>query len=266
MQIKVLGPLEATENGKSIVPTAAKPRQILALLAIRAGEVVSVPTILEEIWGEDPPRSALTTLQTYILQLRRLIERARQAGDAKEVLATKFNGYVIPSAAVTVDAREYERLAEAGTRAWELGDYPSASRMLREALDLWSGEALVDVQCGMSLTIEVTSLEQGRMGTLETRVDADLRLGRHHAMLGELAVLTARNPMHENLCAKFMLALYRAGQQWRALEVFCQLRNFLTEELGVEPSARMQRLQQAILSSDAALELPEDRPVAGQPA
>jgi DNA-binding SARP family transcriptional activator len=257
LDIKVLGSLEATINGRSVAPSAAKPRQILALLALRAGEVVSVPTLLEEIWGEDPPRSALTTVQTYILQLRRLIGHALDGGAAKNVLVTRFNGYLLPAEVVRVDAQSYDRLSEAGTRAWELGDYVSASRLLRQALDLWSGQVLVDVQKGMPLGIEVTRLEQSCIGVLETRIDADLRLRRHHALLGELAVLIARNPMHENLCAKFMVALYRSGQQWRALEVFAGLRRALADELGIEPSARMQRLQHALLVSDPSLDLPE---------
>src|SRR5690606_792280 len=101
MRIKVLGPLEATRNGQSVAPTAAKPRQILALLALRAGEVVPVPTLVEEIWGEDPPRSALTTMQTYILQLRRLIGRSSDSGSAKDILVTRYNGYLFPADAVT---------------------------------------------------------------------------------------------------------------------------------------------------------------------
>lgn len=266
IDIKVLGPLEATENGQSVAPTAAKPRQILALLALRAGEVVPVPTLVEEIWGEDPPRSALTTMQTYILQLRRLIGRTLPPGAAKEVLATRYNGYVFPAEAVMVDAQTYERLADEGNRAWECGDYRSASRLLREALDLWSGEVLVDVQQGMPLSVEVTRLEQSRIGVLETRIDAELRLGRHHVLLGELAMLVARNPMNENLCAKFMTALYRSGQQWRSLEVYTRLRTALAGELGVEPSARLQRLQHAILSADPGLDLPDTRLYTAQTA
>ncbi|PKK13868.1 MAG: hypothetical protein BUE48_013635 [Thermomonospora sp. CIF 1] len=266
MRIKVLGPLEATRNGQSVAPTAAKPRQILALLALRAGEVVPVPTLVEEIWGEDPPRSALTTMQTYILQLRRLIGRSSDSGSAKDILVTRYNGYLFPADAVTVDAQEYEKLAEQGNRAWERGDYVAAAELLRKALDMWSGEALVDVQRGMPLSVEATRLEQSRIGVLETRIDAELRLGRHHALLGELAMLVARNPMHENLCAKFMIALYRSGQQWRALEVFRQLRMALANELGVEPSARLQRLQRSILSADPALDLPETGAFAAIPA
>jgi len=256
LEIKVLGPLEAVGKTQSIVPTAGKPRQILALLALRAGEVVPVSTLIEEIWGENPPRSALTTMQTYILQLRRLIGQIAP-GLAKEVLITRYNGYLLAAKSVRVDAHVYADLAAAANRCYEAGDYAEAARLSRQALTLWSGQVLIDVQKGMPLEIEVTCLEQSRISLLEIRIDAELRLGRHQAVLGELSMLVARNPMHENLCAMLMTALYRSGQQWRALGVFRQLRAALTAELGVEPSARLQRLQHAILTADPSLELPE---------
>jgi DNA-binding SARP family transcriptional activator len=257
VEIKVLGPLEAQENGRSITPTAGKPRQILALLALEAGQVVTVPTLIEELWGLEPPRSALTTLQTYIMHLRRLIDAAL-AGDgsatAKDVLATRCGGYVLNVAAGCVDVQAYERQAAAGARAAEAGDYRYASRLLRSALEVWRGPALVDVQAGLRLGIEVVRLEESRLGVLELGIDADLRLGRHYTLLSELAMLNASYPMHENICAQFMVALYRAGQQWRALEVYKRLRDTLVCELGVEPSVRLQRLQRSILKSETVLE------------
>lgn len=262
MDIKVLGPLEAHHDGRSITPSAAKPRQVLALLALRAGEVVTVPTLIEELWGVQPPRSALTTLQTYILQLRRRIEAALaggKAGNAKEMLVTRYGGYLLNVTANDVDVQTYERLAAAGCRAFEVGDYRSASRLLASALGVWRGQVLVDVQIGYGLTVEVARLEESRLGVLESRIDADLRLGRHQSLLAELAVLTAQHPMHENLCSQYMIALYRSGRQWRALDVFKTLRDTLVDELGVEPSARLQHLQRAILNSDPALEEPAIR-------
>ncbi len=253
LEIKVLGPFEATARDRSVVPTAAKPRQIFALLALRAGSVVPVPTLVEEIWGEVPPRSALTTLQTYILQLRRLIGSVAP-GQAKDILITRYNGYLLTADGVSVDAHAYGKRADQANQSWDSGDYHTASRLSREALRLWSGPALIDVHKGMPLEIEATCLEQSRIGLLETRIDADLRLGRHQALLGELSSLVARNPIHENLSAHFMIALYRAGQPWRALEVFRRLRAMLDNELCVEPSSRLQRLHQQILSASPALE------------
>ena len=253
MEIKVLGPLEAHENGRSVVPTAAKPRQILALLALEAGQVVPVPTLIEELWRLEPPRSALTTLQTYILHLRRQIDAALgPAGGAKDLLATRHNGYQL-NVEGGVDVHKYERLTAAGTRAAERGDHEAASRLLRSALEVWRGPALVDVQAGLRLGIEVIRLEESKLSVLELCIDADLRLGRHYPLLSELAKLNASYPMHENLCAQFMIALYRSGRQWRALDVFRNLRDTLVDELGVEPSARLQLLQRAILRSDPSL-------------
>ncbi len=257
MEVKVLGPLEAQVNGRSIVPTAAKPRQILALLALEAGQVVTVPALIEELWGMQPPRSALTTLQTYILHLRRFIDSAidgDEAGAAKDLLVTRCGGYLLNVEEGSVDVQRYERLAAAGARATEISDDESASRLLRSALAVWRGQVLVDVPAGLRLGIEVIRLEESKLGVLELCIDAELRLGRHYTLLSELAVLNASHPMNENLCAQFMVALYRSGRQWRAMDVYKRLRDTLVGELGVEPSARLQHLQRAILGSDPMLE------------
>jgi len=262
MDISVLGPLEAHVDGRSFTPSAAKPRQILALLALQVGQVVTVPALIEELWGMNPPRSALTTLQTYIMQLRRRIETAlantapapaTATASAKDMLVTRYGGYMLDIEPDDVDACRYERMVAGGTRAMEEGDCERASRLLRSGLEMWHGQALVDVQIGSRLGLEVTRLEESRMSVLETRIDADLRLGRHSTLLGELSVLAARYPTHENLCALYMIALYRSGRQWRALEIFKHLRETLVDELGVEPSARLQHLRRAILSADPAL-------------
>jgi SARP family transcriptional regulator, regulator of embCAB operon len=259
VKIKVLGPLEAHENGTSIVPTAAKPRQILALLALQVGQVVPVPTLMEELWGEKPPRSALTTLQTYILQLRRNIGRVLADGrpTAKDILVTRYNGYLLDVSPDDIDSKRYERLAEAGCRAAELGDHAGASRLLERALSMWRGDALVDVQIGARLGLEVAWLRESRLGAVEMRIAAELKLGRHLALLSELASLTAIHPLNENLCAHFMLALYRSGRQSQALELFMKTRQALVDELGVEPSARLQNLLRAILNSDPGLDQPD---------
>lgn len=257
MDVRVLGPLEARVNGRSIAPTAGKARQILALLALEAGQVVTVPTLIEELWGMQPPRSALTTLQTYILRLRRLIGSALMAEEttaAKDLLVTRCGGYLLNVQRGDIDVHAYEQLAAAGARAAEVGDTESASRLLRSALEVWRGPVLVDVQVGMRLGIEVIRLQESKLGALELCIDADLRLGRHYTLLSELATMNASYPMHENLCAQFMVALYRSGRQWRALDVYRTLRDTLVGELGVEPSARLQQLHRAILRSDPTLD------------
>lgn len=256
MEITVLGPLKAHERGVSIVPTAAKPRQILALLALQSDHVVTVPTLMEEIWGENVPRSAATTLQTYILQLRRNIAAALfadPARQAKDVLVTQHGGYLLQVQPGQVDVQEFEHLAASGRAAYDAGDFRAASDLLGSGLALWEGPALVDVRVGSVLELEVLRLDEDRMAALERRIDADLHLGRHADIVPELRVLVARYPMHENFCAQLMTALHRSGGAWRALEAYQRLRGTLVEELGMEPSAKLQRLQQAVLAGDQEL-------------
>ncbi|MER7488861.1 AfsR/SARP family transcriptional regulator [Streptomyces sp. NPDC126497] len=258
MKIQVLGTLCAEVNEKSIVPTAAKPRQILSLLALSPGRVVPVPTLMEELWGTKPPQSALATLQTYILQLRRRLGSAMgpdSPGTVKEVLTTRHGGYALETPPESVDVHAYERMVAEGRSAFDAGDDAVAADRFRQALALWQGPALVDVRTGPVLKIEVMRLEESRLGTVERRIDADLRLGRHTELLPELAQLTARHPQHEGLHSQAMLALYRSGRQASALDVYHRLRLRLVEGLGVEPSPRLQRLYQAMLVVDPQLDV-----------
>ncbi|WP_256106163.1 AfsR/SARP family transcriptional regulator [Streptomyces sp. ODS05-4] len=258
MEIRVLGPLSADVNGGSIVPTASKPRQILALLAFYPGRVVPVPTLMEEIWGTELPQSAMTTLQTYILQVRRRLGTAMgpdEPGSAKDVLATRHGGYLLQIPPDCVDVHRYEQWVGMGQSALEAGDDEKASTAFRSALAMWNGPALVDVRVGPVLEIEVLRLEESRLGTVERRIDADLRLGRHTELIAELTDLIARHPQHEGLHSQAMVALYRSGRQATALDVYRRLRARLIEELGVEPSPQLQRLHQAMLAVDPALDL-----------
>ncbi|WRZ87676.1 AfsR/SARP family transcriptional regulator [Streptomyces sp. NBC_01007] len=258
MRIQILGPLSAEVNGGSIVPTAGKPRQILALLALYPGRVMPVPTLMEEIWGTEPPQSALTTLQTYILQLRRRLGTAMGPGSpagVKDVLATRHGGYLLQIEPGCVDVHHYDRLAKEGQSAFEAGDNRVSADRFRTALELWQGPALVDVKAGPVLEIEAMRLEESRLVTVERRIDADLRLGRHAELIAELMELTARHPQHEGLHSQAMLALYRSGRQASALEVYRKLRMRLIEELGVEPSPQLQRMHQAMLAVDPALDV-----------
>ena len=257
MEIKLLGPLAARENGISVVPTAAKPRQILSLLALQSDRVVTVPTLMEEIWGEHIPRSATTTLQTYILQLRRKIGAALDGDPTrkpKEVLVTRHGGYLLQVQPGQIDILDFAQLKATGRDAFEAGDYRAASELLGSALELWHGPALVDVRVGPVLELEVLRLEEDRMAALEMRIDSDLKLGRHTELAPELRVLAAKHPMHENFCAQLMIALHRSGAAWRALEAYQRLRTALVGELGIEPSPRLQNLQRSVLAADPNLE------------
>ncbi|MEU1408793.1 AfsR/SARP family transcriptional regulator [Streptomyces sp. NPDC005728] len=252
MDIEVLGALSVRENGVSIVPTAPKPRQVLALLALNADQVVPVTALVEELWGGVPPRSARTTLQTYVLQLRELIAEALARGDgerltAKDILATVPGGYRLETRAGTVDYREFERRAGAGYRAMDAEDYTSAARLLADALSLWTGPALTDIQVGIRIDMEARRLEEARLCALDQRIEADLRLGRHRELLPELTVMVNQYRMHESVHGQFMLALHRSGRRGEALDVYQRLRTTLVSELGLEPSAALSRLQRSIL-------------------
>ncbi|MGW7290664.1 AfsR/SARP family transcriptional regulator [Streptomyces sp. NPDC054847] len=271
MDIEVLGGLAVRENGVPVTPTAPKPRQVLALLALHADRVVPVASLTEELWGQRPPRSARTTLQTYVLQLRELISAAlvHDTGprtpprtlhgtppgpgggrrSAKDVLVTSPGGYLLNTSGGTSDVREFELLAGQGYRAMDAGDFAGAARRLREALALWTGSALAGVRTGALLEMHARRLEETRLCALDQRIEADLRLGRHRELLGELTVLASRYRTHENLHGQFMLALHRSGRRSEALEVYQRLRGALVRELGLEPSTALRRLQRSILTA-----------------
>lgn len=257
IEIRVLGPLEVSVGGVSIVPTASKPSQLLAMLALNAGHVVTMVALTEEIWDCQPPRSGVPTLHTYILKLRRKLQDAL-AGEggvtSKDILITRRSGYLLNVAPGDVDAVRYDRLSTAGRQAVNEGDHETASRLLGEALALWRGPALADVPTGPQLAIEAMRLEENRLGDLHLRIEADLRLGRHHQLLGELATLCARHPLLENFCAQQMVALYRSGRQSQALEAYLRLRADMRTQLGVEPSPRVRQLQRAILTGHAVMD------------
>ncbi|MFD4263033.1 BTAD domain-containing putative transcriptional regulator [Streptomyces sp. NPDC058534] len=256
MDIEVLGALSVREHGVSVTPTAPKPRQVLALLALHADRVVPVSALIEELWDDEPPRSARTTLQTYVLQLRELIAAALAAGGerdvtAKDVLVTLPGGYRLDTRGGRVDFREFEQRAGAGYRAVDAEDFTGGARRLREALSLWTGTALADVSAGSRLGLEVKRLEESRLCALDQRIEADLRLGRHRELLSELTVLVNRHRMHESLHGQFMVALHRSGRRGEALTVYQRLRATLVHELGLEPSTTISRLQRSILTAAA---------------
>jgi SARP family transcriptional regulator, regulator of embCAB operon len=255
LSIGLLGPLYADFNGRPVTPSAAKQRQVLALLALNAGRIVTIATLIEELWGDHPPRSYATTLQTYILQLRNTLGAVLpNAPSARRILGTRPCGYLLEPGVCHTDVEDFNRLVRVGREAAEMHDHRTAAEQFGAALRLWRGSALVDMRLGRVLELEAASLEETRLGVLERRIRADLTLGRHADMLGELTLAVAQNPMNENLCAFLMIALYRSGLVARSLQVYLQMRTVLRNELGVEPCPRLQRLQMAILAGDPGLE------------
>ena len=257
MDISVLGPMEISIGGRSLVPTARKTRSLLALLALNSGRMVSTARIREELWGDEPPRSASTTLQTYVMQLRNaLAEAAVDQPDAgRQLLQTCGNGYALnPGRDGRSDLVDFERQVTAASRRLEDGDLYAASTLMRDALELWHGTALADVQCGRVLDGEVVRLEQRRRSVQERRIQIDLTIGRHHDVVDELAQLALQDRTDEGVHGHLMLALHRCGRRAHALHAFHQLRSAMLDELGLEPSPRLHQLQRAILDADPELE------------
>lgn len=256
MRIAILGPLAATHHSQPVAPTAAKPRTVLAVLATHANDVVPISSLIAELWQDSPPRNARTTTQTYILSLRKLIHAAAQhagvADDAKKVLVTTPAGYLLRVPPDSVDASHFERLANIGHRARERQDYVAAARTFAEALSWWRGPAFVDVQAGRRLRLYAQRLGEIRLNVLDCRIEADLRLGRHHELLGGLSAVTTQHPTHEGLVAHLMLALYRSGRRCEALEAYQRLRVSLAEKRGLEPAPALRRLHRSMLSADQA--------------
>lgn len=250
MEFRLLGAFEVIDNDENLTPTAPKLREVLALLVLRGNQLVQIETLMEELWGETPPSSALSTLQTYIYKLRKILfDRADDI-----TLVTKPAGYVALIPPEKVDVRRFEKAMAEGLKAIEKQDAAASASTLGSALGLWRGRALTGVQPGSVLGGHITRLEESRLTALEFRIEAELKLGRHVELISELKELTAANPYHEGLHSKLILALYRAGRRGEALETYQRLRTVLVNELGVEPAPPTMRMQQCVLNSDPGLD------------
>ncbi|NUR89443.1 MAG: AfsR/SARP family transcriptional regulator, partial [Nonomuraea sp.] len=220
-------------------------QQVLALLLLRLNHVVPTSDLVDELWGQEPPNSAMTTLQSYIYRLRQLIR-----DDPSISISTRAHGYALTAPRGDSDLIDFERLAAEGRKALDHGEPERAAPILAEALRLWRGPALSGMTTGELLQAQVTRLEESRLHALERRLEADLALGRHQELVSELKALSSKWPMHEGFHAKLMVALDGAGRRVEALEVYQQVRQVLVEELGLEPSPMLRRLHQTLLSDD----------------
>jgi SARP family transcriptional regulator, regulator of embCAB operon len=249
MKFGVLGPLLVLDNEVSCAPSAPKQRQLLAFLLAHANQVMTLADCIEELWDSDLPGSVVPTLQTYVMHLRRALRRT----SGPQRLVTRGQGYVFLVEPGEFDLELFDTRTAAARRA---ADDEVASGLLSDALLLWRGNAFTGVTVGPILRTKLAELEERRRATVEQRIEVDLRLGKHHELLGDLATLVAAHPLHENFTRLFMLALYRSGRQTRALQVYRELRHLLADRYGLEPSPRVRRLTQAILSSSPELDVP----------
>jgi DNA-binding SARP family transcriptional activator len=243
VEYAVLGPLEVRDDGRTIAIGRGKPRAVLALLLLNAGRVVSAERLIDELWRDDPPATAATALQVYVSKLRKLL------GD--DAIRTRAPGYVVDQP--PADLRAFERLTAEARDA----EPAVAARLLREALGLWRGAPLSDVD----LPSERVHLESLQLAAHERLIDAELARGRAADVVPELETLVAEHPLRESFRAQLMLALYQAGRQADALDAYRDARRTLVDELGIEPGERLQQLEQSILRHDASLEAARERTI-----
>src|SRR5262245_31356899 len=244
MQFRILGPLEVTDDDDRPVPVAgAGQRALLAVLLLHANEVVSSDRLIDQLWDAEPPGSGVAALRVRVSQLRKAL------GLAGDRLETTPAGYLLRVANGELDLDRFTRLLEEADGA----EPAVAAERLREALALWRGAPLADFAYAGFAQQAIARLEELRLAAIERRIEADLALGRHSELVGELRALIDEHPLRERPRGQLMLALYRSGRQAEALDVYRQTRSLLVDELGLEPSPALQELEQAILRQDPTL-------------
>lgn len=266
MQFRVLGPLEVCDEGRVLPLPGGKQRLLLALLLLRAGQVAPVTELVDALWEHTPPKTAVTQLHGLVSRLRKNLFPPSDTGGPQ--LVTRPPGYQLQLAPDSVDIRMFERLAALGRQLLQAGTTEAAADTLREAMALWRGPALGEISASV-IRREATRLEDMRLTVLSDRMDADLGLGRHDDIVGELESLASAHPYRERVASQLILALHRSGRSAEALDVYRRTRDRLVDELGLEPGAELRRLQQGILARDATLEAvapPADHGTRGVPA
>jgi DNA-binding SARP family transcriptional activator len=258
IEFRLLGPVEAWHGTTSLPLGRPKQVALLVALLLQAPHLVPVDELADCLWGDDPPARPGRAIQVYVSDLRKRLtcRSCRLAGD--RLLVARRPGYLVAVESEQVDVYRYERLAEEGRRALAAGQAAQAADLFRAALAMWYGPALADIGSSALYHAEGSRLAEHRLLTLEERIEADLQLGRHEAVVPELRALTIRHPLRERFHAQLMVALYRSGQQANALGAYRDLRQNLQEELGLEPGAELQRLEVAILRADVGLDMHPD--------
>jgi YVTN family beta-propeller protein len=252
MEFRVLGPLEVRDGDGELALGRGKQRALLAVLLIHAGDVVPADRLIDALWGQSPPASALNSVHIYVSQLRKVLGNGR--------LVTRGSGYALELVPGELDAVRFEQLlAEARGRLRD-DDPERAAAILQEALALWRGSPLADFTYEPFAQPEIARLEELRLEAVEERVEADLRLGRHRELVSTLEAAVRAHPLRERLRGQLMLALYRCGRQAEALDTYQQARRLLAEELGLAPGPALQELEGAVLRQDPRLAAAESIP------
>ena len=241
LEFRILGPLEVLDGEEPLPLAGRNQRALLTLLLLRANEHTSTDRLVDQLWGEDPPRTATTSLQNSVVQLRKLL--------GPGVLHTKPGGYVLELDRGQLDLARFEDLVRA-SRSAEDGE---RARLLREALALWRGRALADLELEEFAQSEIRRLEGMRLDVIEDRIAAEIEVETTPELISELELLVRRHPLRERLWTQLMLALYRSGRQADALAAYREARRTLVEELGLEPGPELQALYGSILRQERSL-------------
>jgi YVTN family beta-propeller protein len=254
MRFQVLGDLAVwDDSGQPVVVAGPSRRGLLAILLLHANEVVAAERLIDELWGERPPATAAKSLQVHVWRLRAALGGN---GAGQGPLGTQGGGYVLRVGPGELDLEVFERLLVDGRAALAAGRPQAASVALAEAMALWRGPPLGEFEEQPLARYAIGRLEELRLEALEARIDADLAMGRHRAIVAELESLVAANPLREHLRVQLMRALYRCGRQADALAVYRQTRTLLSDELGLEPGGELRALEQSVLAQDPSLDLP----------
>jgi DNA-binding SARP family transcriptional activator/tetratricopeptide (TPR) repeat protein len=255
MDFRILGPLEVQAETGPLPLGGTKQRALLAILLLNPNQVVSSDRLLQGLWGDEPPETAVKALQVHVSALRKLLEPARRRGESNRVLLTRPPGYLIQIEPEQLDLTRFERLRAEASQALAGGDPAGARAKLSEGLSLWRGPPLADFTYEPFAHAEIARLEELRLAAVEERIEADLALGRHADVVGELEGLIDLHPLRERMRGQRMLALYRSGRQAEALEAYRETRRTLIDELGIEPGRELHELERAILVQDRSLDL-----------
>ncbi|WP_194921096.1 AfsR/SARP family transcriptional regulator [Catenulispora rubra] len=250
MRFAILGPTTVDDGaGPEELPPGI-PEAVLVVLLLSSPRAVQLDVLIDAVWPERPPMAAVDSLRNHLSRLRRFLGPV-----LAERLTTRPSGYLLDLDGVGFDVAEFLELSRQGRRLASGGVWAESAALLTAAQELWRGEPLAGRIVGLDLASRLRALREERLLVQTVRIDADLHLGRHREVVGELLDLTATQPLHEPAWRQLSLALYRAGRQADALEAFRRLRNLLDEQLGVEPSVELRELYQRMLNQDPALQM-----------
>jgi SARP family transcriptional regulator, regulator of embCAB operon len=247
VEFKVLGHVELVHQTTSLPLKRSKVGQMLSLLIARINETVSVDTLIDELWGTRIPRSAHTTLQTYVYHARKMFADRLACPDDQPVLLTRPRGYAIVAAEDAIDAAVFKSLVDEGTQHLDNADPESAAASLSQALKLCRGPAFSGMPIGPILQGHVTYLDEFRLTAVGLWMDAHSQLGHHRELIPELRSIVTQNPLNESFHALLIGALYKCGRRAEALQAYQRLWHILDSELGVQPGLEIQRLHSTVL-------------------